>query len=117
MAAWGNPDMRVLLAWLIVLGAFAGSATAFGIWGSRKVAAHVQIETSCMLLDAAEKEGFGVLVTTDANLKHQQNLASRQIAIVLLTTPSWPRIQRAVGPILRAIERATPGSCTEVQVP
>src|SRR4029434_6214203 len=57
MAAWGSPDMRVLLAWLIVLGAFAGSATAFGIWGSRKVAAHVRIETSCMLLDAAEKEG------------------------------------------------------------
>jgi hypothetical protein len=58
MAAWGSPYMRVLLAWLIVLGAFAGSATAFGIWGSRKVAAHVRIETSCMLLDAAEKEGW-----------------------------------------------------------
>jgi hypothetical protein len=58
MAAWGNPDMRVLLAWLLVLGAFAGSATAFAIWGSRKVAAHVRIETSCMLLDAAEKEGW-----------------------------------------------------------
>src|SRR5262249_55576243 len=58
MAAWGNSDMRVLLAWLIVLGAFAGSATAFAIWGSRKVAAHVTIETSCMLLDAAEKEGW-----------------------------------------------------------
>jgi hypothetical protein len=69
------------------------------------------------LLDAAEKEGFGALVTTDANLKHQQNLASRQIAIVVLTTPSWPRIQRAVGPILRAIEQAAPGSYTEVQVP
>jgi predicted nuclease of predicted toxin-antitoxin system len=73
--------------------------------------------TNGELLDVAEKESFGVLVTTDANLKHQQNLASRQIAIVVLTTPSWPRIQRAVGPILRAIERATPGSCTEVQVP
>jgi predicted nuclease of predicted toxin-antitoxin system len=73
--------------------------------------------TNGELLDAAEKEGFGVLVTTDANLRHQQNLASRQIAIVVLTTPSWPRVQRAVGPILRAIERAAPGSCTEVQVP
>ena len=73
--------------------------------------------TNGELLDAAEKEGFGVLVTTDANLKHQQNLASRQIAIVVLTTPSWPRIQRAIGLILRAIERAAPGSYTEVQVP
>jgi hypothetical protein len=73
--------------------------------------------TNGELLDAAEKEGFGVLVTTDANLKHQQNLASRHIAIVVLTTPSWPRIQRAVGSILRAIEGAAPNSYTEVQVP
>jgi hypothetical protein len=29
------------------------------------------------LLDAAEKEGFAVLVTTDSNLKYQQNLQSR----------------------------------------
>jgi hypothetical protein len=69
------------------------------------------------LLDAAEQAGFEVLVTTDANLKHQQNLASRQIAVVVLTTPSWPRIQRAASSILRAIERAAPGSYTEVQVP
>jgi hypothetical protein len=50
--------MRVLLAWLIVLVAFAGSAATCGVWGSRKVAAQVQIETSCMLLDTAEKEGW-----------------------------------------------------------
>src|SRR5206468_3447103 len=51
-------NMRVLLAWLIVLVAFVGSAATCAIWGSRKVAAHVQIETSCMLLDVAEKEGW-----------------------------------------------------------
>ena len=50
--------MRVFLAWLVVLVAFAGSAATCGVWGSRKVAAHVQIETSCMLLDTAEKEGW-----------------------------------------------------------
>jgi hypothetical protein len=73
--------------------------------------------TNGELLDAAEKEGFDAFVTTDVNLKHQQNLASRRIAIVALTTPSWPRIQRAIGPILRAIERAVPGGYTEVEVP
>ena len=31
------------------------------------------------LLDSAEKEGFVVLVTTDANLKYQQNLTSRKL--------------------------------------
>jgi hypothetical protein len=69
------------------------------------------------LLDAAEKDGFGVLVTTDTNLKHQQNLAARQIATVVLMTPSWPRIQRTVGAVVRAIELAARGSYTEVQVP
>jgi len=51
--------------------------------------------TNGELLDAAEKEGYGVLVTTDSNLRYQQNLERRHIAIVVLSTPSWPRIQRA----------------------
>jgi len=50
--------MRVLLAWLVVLGAFAGSASGFAIWGASKVAARVEIETSCRLLDIAEREGM-----------------------------------------------------------
>jgi len=50
--------MRVLLAWLIVLVAFAGSAATCAVWGSHRVAAHLQIETSCMLLDTAEREGW-----------------------------------------------------------
>jgi len=40
------------------------------------------------LLDSAESEGFSVLVTTDTNLKYQQNLAARKIATVVLTTTS-----------------------------
>jgi hypothetical protein len=36
------------------------------------------------LLDAAEAAGFEVLVTTDKNLPHQQNLARRRLAIVVL---------------------------------
>ncbi len=38
------------------------------------------------LLDAAEREGFEVLVTTDKNLRHQ--LRARSIAIVVLRTTS-----------------------------
>jgi hypothetical protein len=48
------------------------------------------------LLDAAEKQGFELLITTDSKLKYQQDLKSRRIAIVVLSTPSWPRIQRAL---------------------
>lgn len=69
------------------------------------------------LLDLAEKEGFEVLVTTDANLKYQQNLTSRQIAIVVLTTTSWPRIQRFGTSIVAAVDGAAPGAYLEVEVP
>ena len=69
------------------------------------------------LLDAAEKQGFEVLVTTDSNLKYQQNLKSRRIAIVVLSTPSWPRIQRAVAEVVGAVGAASEGSYTEVEIP
>lgn len=69
------------------------------------------------LLDAAEKEHFEVLVTTDSNLKYQQNIESRRIAVVVLSSPSWPRIQRAIGSIVRAVDRASVGRYTEVDIP
>ena len=69
------------------------------------------------LLDAAEGGGFATLVTTDTNLKYQQNLSSRRLAIVVLTTTSWPRIQRAVDLIVQAVDAATESSYTEVEIP
>jgi hypothetical protein len=69
------------------------------------------------LLDAAEKEGYVVLVTTDSNLRYQQNLERRRIAVVVLSTPSWPRLQRASASVAQAIERATPDSYVEVAIP
>lgn len=69
------------------------------------------------LLDCAEKEGFAVLVTTDTNLKYQQNLSSRRIAIVVLTTTSWPRIQRCLDAVAAAVASAPAGSYREVEVP
>ena len=38
------------------------------------------------LLKAAEAAGFEVLITSDKNLRHQQNLSPRRIAIVELPT-------------------------------
>ncbi|NER81107.1 MAG: hypothetical protein F6K42_16385 [Leptolyngbya sp. SIO1D8] len=46
------------------------------------------------LLTMAEQEGYELLVTTDRNLRYQQNLAMRQIAIVVLMSTSWPRIKQ-----------------------
>ena len=62
------------------------------------------------LLAAAESNGFEVFVTTDTNLAYQQNLSNRIIAIVVLNTTSWPRIQKCVTHIVNAIDQAKPGS-------
>ena len=41
------------------------------------------------LLDAAEAAGFDVLVTTDRNIRYQQSLTDRKIAIVVLDKARW----------------------------
>ncbi|NJL17009.1 MAG: hypothetical protein HC938_07260 [Nitrospira sp.] len=69
------------------------------------------------LLQKSEESGFSVLVTTDQNLRYQQNLTGRKIAIVVLTTTSWPRIERAVEHVTRAVDSAVPGSYVEVPIP
>jgi len=66
------------------------------------------------LIAAAEAEGYEVLVTTDKNLRYQQNLAGRSIAIVVLWTTSWPKIQQEVARAQRAVDAAAPGSYTEL---
>lgn len=69
------------------------------------------------LLAAAEAQDIQVLVTTDTNLKHQQDLTFRSIAVVVLGTTSWPRIRAAAEVIVTAINGAVPGAYTEVVVP
>lgn len=73
--------------------------------------------TNGELLDAAERSGFEILVTTDSRLRYQQNLASRRIAIICLLSTSWPRIHRTVGAIVSAINSCSTGSYTEVEIP
>jgi hypothetical protein len=41
------------------------------------------------LLNAAEEAGFEVLLTTDTNLPHQQNLKGHKLAIVILSKNRW----------------------------
>jgi len=69
------------------------------------------------LLDAAERAGFELLATTDGNLQYQQNLKERRIAIVVLRSTSWPRIQKSVYAIQLAVGRASNGIYEEVDIP
>ncbi|MBV9507123.1 MAG: hypothetical protein JO323_19185 [Acidobacteriia bacterium] len=69
------------------------------------------------LLKLAEASGFDMLLTTDKNLKYQQNLVGRKIAIVVLGTQQWPELQPHVQLVVAAVNAAAPGSYAEVHVP
>jgi len=69
------------------------------------------------LLAQAEAAGFEVLVTTDKNLRYQQNLAARKIAIVVLGKGRWTLVLPHVAKVVAAVDDATPGSFAEVEIP
>jgi hypothetical protein len=69
------------------------------------------------LLASAEATGYEVFVTTDNNLQYQQNLSEHTIAILALSSPSWPRIKNITNEIREKIGSATPGSYIAVLVP
>ena len=69
------------------------------------------------LLVEAERAGFEALVTADKNMRYQQNLKGRKIALVVLGTPRWPALRMHVDLIAAAVNAATPGSYAEVEIP
>jgi predicted nuclease of predicted toxin-antitoxin system len=60
------------------------------------------------LLSAAES-AFDILITTDGNLEHQQNLVGRRIAILVLSTTSWPRLEKVTRGIADVVNSLQPG--------
>jgi hypothetical protein len=69
------------------------------------------------LLDAAEDAGFDVLLTTDKNLRHQQNLQSCKLAIVVLSKSRWSLVSPMMEQIVVAVNAAKPGSYALVDIP
>ena len=69
-----------------------------------------------VLLDRAEAAGYEVLITTDQNIRYQQNMSNRQIAVVVLMDTSWPRIARRAEAIRNALEEIGPGEVREVPI-
>jgi hypothetical protein len=69
------------------------------------------------LIAAAEAEGYDLLITTDKNLRYQQNLTGRRIAFVVLGNQQWPVLRRYVDRVVAAVDAATAGSFTEIEVP
>ena len=69
------------------------------------------------LLDVAEAEGFEIFVTADKNIRYQQNLSGRRIAVLILGNAQWPVLRRHVDRVVAALSGVTPGSHTEVEIP
>jgi len=68
------------------------------------------------LLQAAEDAGYDLLVTTDQNLKYQQNLRGGKLAILVLLSTSWPRIRAHVRAIGQMIETMHVGDYKEFDI-
>jgi hypothetical protein len=69
------------------------------------------------LLKMAEDAGFDLLLSTDKNIRYQQNLTGRRIAIVILGNPQRPAVHRHIDLVMDAVNAATPGSYIEVEIP
>lgn len=69
------------------------------------------------LLAAAEATGFDLFLTTDKNMRYQQNLAVRKIAVVVLGQQQWPNVRPHVQRVVDAVNAAGPGSFVEVEIP
>ncbi len=69
------------------------------------------------LLTKAEVEGFDLLLTTDKQIRCQQNLKSRKIAIVVLGNSAWRIVREHLDSVAAVVNEATPGSYSEVEIP
>ena len=63
-----------------------------------------------------EAEGrFEVFVTTDQNLRYQQNLGGGKLAILVLPTSNWLEIQRHQSEVVVAVNSVKPGDYRELR--
>jgi hypothetical protein len=66
---------------------------------------------------AAETYDFDVLVTADQNIRYQQNLQGRKLALVVLGSNIWPVVRTHEVSIMQAVDPATPGSYVFIEMP
>ena len=104
-------------------GAAFDQGTPVPLWrylADHNVATAAELEWSQLtngeLLAAATEAGFEVFVTTDQNLRYQQNLKNRTIAIVVLMSASWPRIEKRADNIAQTINALGKSDYIEVDI-
>jgi len=77
---------------------------------------HPQLENG-ELLRAAEASGFDAMVTSDQNIRFQQNLMGRKLALVVLGSNIWPVVRDHGAAIAAKVDAATPGSHEFIEMP
>jgi hypothetical protein len=66
------------------------------------------------LTEAAENGGFDVMVSADQNLRYQQNLVGRRLALVVLSTNHWDDIRPHADRVAAAVNAIQPGGYVTV---
>lgn len=69
------------------------------------------------LLSEAEQAGFDIFVTADKNIRYQQNLAGRKIAIIVLSQLRWRLVRKRLAEIAAAVSAVGVAGCVEVEIP
>ncbi|MGA9070438.1 MAG: DUF5615 family PIN-like protein [Terracidiphilus sp.] len=69
------------------------------------------------LLSTAEEAGFDILLTTDRNMRYQQNITGRKISVVILSRQQWPQLQPHFQIVVDAVNAAKRGSFAEIEIP
>jgi hypothetical protein len=69
------------------------------------------------LLKTAEEAGFDVMVTSDQNIKYQQNLKGRKLALVVLGSNIWPIVLEHGETIRAMVDAASWGSYEFIEMP
>ena len=54
------------------------------------------------------------MITADQSMRYQQNMAHRQIAVIVLLSNRWPRVQLRIEDIRAALDGMKPGEVREV---
>ena len=68
------------------------------------------------LIEMTELRGYEILVTTDQNLRYQQNFDDRSLSVVVLLSTAWPDIQLRTEEIRATIDEIRPGEFMEVSI-
>ena len=77
---------------------------------------HPQLENG-ELLKMAEEEGFDLLITSDQNIRYQQNLTGRKLALLVLGSNIWPIVREHSAEIMAEVDAAAEGSYSFIEMP